>query len=230
MTAALLRKGLPMTSDPTIALAPLRPGERIADHEWLPRLAASGTVRDGAVEQLRDLMVRAARHQVSHMSAAADLGQVRRDEIIHSAANEATLSVLSRLGSFEGRSRFTTWAFKFGILQAGVEVRRASWSGREINLHDAAPVEASISASPSAVAEGNDLAAAVREAMQERLTAHQRKVALALLVDGVPIDVLAGRLGTTRGALYKTLHDARQRIRAHLEARGLLDTELEGER
>jgi RNA polymerase sigma-70 factor (ECF subfamily) len=39
-------------------------------------------------------------------------------------------------------------------------------------------------------------------------------------VNGVPIDVLAERLGTTRGALYKTLHDARRKLRHHLSERG----------
>jgi RNA polymerase sigma-70 factor (ECF subfamily) len=49
-----------------------------------------------------------------------------------------------------------------------------------------------------------------------------RRVAVALLVEQVPVDVLADRLGTTRGALDKTLHDARRRIRAHLTAAGYL--------
>ena len=62
-------------------------------------------------------------------------------------------------------------------------------------------------------------------AIAGELTPHQRRVVLALLVDGVPIDVLADRLGSTRNALYKTLHDARRRLRTaltesgHLEAR-----------
>ena len=45
---------------------------------------------------------------------------------------------------------------------------------------------------------------------------------LALLVDDVPIDILAERLGTNRNALYKTLHDARVRVRAFLTAAGYL--------
>ena len=36
---------------------------------------------------------------------------------------------------------------------------------------------------------------------------------VALALNGVPIDVMAERLGTTRGALYKTLHDARRKLR-----------------
>ena len=46
------------------------------------------------------------------------------------------------------------------------------------------------------------------------------RVLVALALNGVPIDVLAERLGTTRGALYKTLHDARRKLRRHLEERG----------
>jgi RNA polymerase sigma-70 factor (ECF subfamily) len=62
----------------------------------------------------------------------------------------------------------------------------------------------------------------VSESIGSELTEHQRRVLVALAIDGVPIDVLAERLDTTRGALYKTLHDARRRLRAVLEERGWL--------
>ena len=62
----------------------------------------------------------------------------------------------------------------------------------------------------------------VTRAIDEVLTPQQRKVLVALAVNGVPIDVLADRLGTTRGALYKTLHDARAKLRRHLAANGLM--------
>ena len=74
--------------------------------------------------------------------------------------------------------------------------------------------------SPDEYAEGSELAAAVRAAIDSVLTPHQRRIALALLVEEVPIDVLAERLGTNRNALYKTLHDARGRLRSHLAAQG----------
>jgi len=61
----------------------------------------------------------------------------------------------------------------------------------------------------------------VQRAIDEQLTPHQRTVLVALALNGVPIDVLAERLETTRGALYKTLHDARKKLRAHLEESGL---------
>jgi RNA polymerase sigma-70 factor, ECF subfamily len=43
---------------------------------------------------------------------------------------------------------------------------------------------------------------------------------VAITLDDVPIDVLAERLGSTRGAVYKTLHDARRTLRAELAAGG----------
>ena len=69
--------------------------------------------------------------------------------------------------------------------------------------------------------EDAELLRAVRDALRTELTVHQREVFTALALNGVPIDVLAERLGTTRGALYKTLHDARRKLRARLAAAGL---------
>ena len=57
-------------------------------------------------------------------------------------------------------------------------------------------------------------------AIAERLSAHQREVLVAITLNGIPIDVLAERLNTTRGALYKTLHDARRKLRGELAAEG----------
>lgn len=190
--------------------------------DWVSRLSAPGRVYDHTVAQLHELLIRAARRQVSRMREANVLGAARREEIIHSAADEATMSVLSRLSSFEGRSAFTTWAYKFGILQAGTEVRRATWRDREINLDDAPEQHQTVAPSPEAYAEGRDLAQAVNEGLREALTPHQRRVAVAVLIDEVPIDVLAERLGISRNALYKTLHDARQHLRAYLSAHEFL--------
>jgi len=200
----------------------LRAAGALPRDDWVIRLSMTGRVREEAVARLHDLMLRAARHQVGRMPEGIRLGAARREEVVHSAADEATVSVISRLSTFEGRSRFTTWAYKFGVIHTLVEVRRAAWSGREIPLRGIEELSETPTSSPEAHAEGRDLAQAVREGMLEVLTPHQRRVAVAVLVDEIPIDVLAERLGTTRSALYKTLHDARKRLRAHLSAQGYL--------
>ncbi|HET8930351.1 MAG TPA: sigma-70 family RNA polymerase sigma factor [Acidimicrobiales bacterium] len=200
---------------------PLRAvGSPIPDGEWVARLESTGQARIEAVAQLHALMLRATRHQIARMAEATTLGGARRDEIAHTAADEATMSALRKLDSFEGRSRFTTWAYKFGILRAGVEVRRTAWRHREIHLDEVPEPSSPYGSAPEAHVEATDLAQAIRDGLDRVLTDHQRQVAVALLVDGIPIDVLSDRMGTTRNALYKTLHDARARLRAHLATLG----------
>jgi RNA polymerase sigma-70 factor, ECF subfamily len=153
--------------------------------------------------------------------ALGDIGRVRQDEIINQAADEAMVSLLGKLSTFEGRSRFSTWAYKFGILQAAVEVNRSMWRHREVPLDDVHEPR-STGVSPEQFSEAADFSIALGTAIAHTLTDHQRRVVLALLVDDVPIDVLAERLGTSRNALYKTLHDARKRLRGHLTSIGFL--------
>jgi RNA polymerase sigma-70 factor, ECF subfamily len=207
--------------DPGITRAAPADSTDVVWDDWVARLGAQGMVRDEAMRRLHALMLRAARHQLARMSDGRRLGRVRLEEIAQSAADDATMAVLSRLEAFEGRSRFTTWAFKFGILQAAVELRRAAWKDREVEL-DAVAEIASDTLAPEAFAVATDFTEAVRAGIDNSLTPHQRRVLLALVVEGIPIDVLAERLGSNRNALYKTLHDARTRLRAALTAGGYL--------
>ena len=141
------------------------------------------------------------------------------------------MSILKRLDDFRGASRFTTWAYKFALFEAAVKLRKRAWQGREVPLEaDAWSLFSSLGHGPAAELEQSELLTTLKGAIAEVLTPHQRRVLLALAVNGVPIDVLAERLGSTRGALYKTLHDARRKLRKHLENEGLgLETWLEEE-
>jgi RNA polymerase sigma-70 factor (ECF subfamily) len=188
--------------------------------DWIAELTADGPVRDDALRRLHALLLRGARFQVSRMSGLrAAVGAAQVEDIVQLAADDAMVAVLGKLATFEGRSRFTTWAYKFAVLQAAVELRRQAWSHREVPL-DAAPPLVEQRPSPDQYAEGAELAGVVRDAIDRVLTPHQRRIALALIVDEIPIDVLADRMGTNRNALYKTLHDARSRLRDHLAGQG----------
>ena len=127
------------------------------------------------------------------------------------------MSVLARLDDFRGESRFTTWVYKFALLEAAVKLRRRAWQGREVPLEpETWSLFGSDALEPDEQAEQSELLRAVQSGINEVLTPHQRRVLVALALNGVPIDVLAERLSTTRGALYKTLHDARRKLREHL--------------
>ncbi|KQU69069.1 RNA polymerase subunit sigma-24 [Phycicoccus sp. Root563] len=199
--------------------------ERGEPADWVEALSTPGPGQVQALHLLHQLMVRAAAHQVWRMRAVLPNSSPGAVEVIaNQAADEAMTALLAKVHTFEGRSRFTTWAYKFAILQAATDVRRVQWQHREVELHDLELSDPPTVGhdSPEHQAEASDLARAVARAMRTALTPHQRRVALALLVDDIPIDVLADRLGTSRGALYKTVHDVRVRLRTELASRGYL--------
>jgi RNA polymerase sigma-70 factor (ECF subfamily) len=199
--------------------------------DWVARLSSDGPERDAAIGSLHELLVKGARFEVNRRSAG--FPQLRGgdlDDLAQQAADDALVAVLGKLDSFRGDSRFTTWAYKFALLEAAVKVRRRAWQGREVPLEpDSWGVIANRAATPQQDAETGELFGALGEAIDGELSAHQRDVLVAVTLNDVPIDVLAERLNTTRGALYKTIHDARRKLRAALAERGLaLDGDREG--
>jgi RNA polymerase sigma-70 factor, ECF subfamily len=189
---------------------------------WLDALTSTGTAYDQAVERLFELLLGAARFEVSKRRAS--LYYVRGEEledIATQAADDALAAVLGKLGEFRGASRFTTWAYKFALLEAGVRLRRRGWQEREVVLDsDSWAQLANTTPGPDADAERAEILRALSDCIGDELTPHQRQVLVALAIDGVPIDVLAERLRSNRGALYKTLHAARNKLRAALADRG----------
>jgi len=189
---------------------------------WISALRGPAGPRDQALAELHALLLRAARFELGRRSGQlAHLVASDVDDLAVQAADDALMAILRKLDTFRGSSRFTTWAYKFALLEAGVKARRRAWQGREIVIDDETwPELPSTGRSAQECLEDGELLAALRDAVHTALTPHQREVFSALALNGVPIDVLAERLETTRGALYKTLHDARRKLRAELEAAG----------
>ena len=188
---------------------------------WLRVLRRAGPERDEAIRRLHELLVRAARFEVSRRRGAFSHVGEELDDIAVQAADDALVAVLAKLDDYRGASRFTTWAYKFALLEAGVRLRRRAWQEREVKLvPEAWPRMADVGQSPEDQAETRELVLALRQSIDVCLTDHQREVLVALALNGVPLDVLTERLNTTRGALYKTLHDARRKLRSDLAHRG----------
>jgi RNA polymerase sigma-70 factor (ECF subfamily) len=172
---------------------------------------------------LHDLLLKAARFEIGRRRGS--LPHLRGgdlDDLAHQAADDALLAILRKLDDYRGESRFTTWAYKFALLEAAVKLRRRAWQSREIPLESEQwAVLADSESMPATSAESRELLGEIAKAIKTELSPHQREVLVAVALNGVPIDVLAERLNTTRGALYKTVHDARQKLRAHLADMGL---------
>ena len=193
-----------------------------AEPDWVEALSTPGLARDDAVERLHALLLRASRFEVARRRRA--LGYVRDnlDDLATQAADDALMAIMAKLDTYRGDSRFTTWAYKFAVLEAGTKVRRRAWQEREMPLEEEGWSRLpDRRAAPAGDLETAELLGAVRDAIADALTPHQRTVLVAVTLNDVPIDVLAERLATTRGALYKTLHDARKSLRARLAEQGL---------
>jgi RNA polymerase sigma-70 factor, ECF subfamily len=191
---------------------------------WLAALRADGPRREEACARLHAVLLRAARFEINRRRAT--LPHLRGgdlDDLAQQSADDALVAILKKLDEFRGDSRFTTWAYKFALLEAAVKLRRRAWQGREVPIEperwSLVPDRSGASAASSA--ENHELLAAVRDAIDRELSPRQREVLIAVALNGVPIDVLAERLSTTRGALYKTIHDARKKLRQRLAETGL---------
>jgi len=189
----------------------------------LAGLQATGARHRDAVAELHSLLLRAARFELGRRAAMlAACGAAELDELAQESADEAVTAVLAKLDSFRGESRFTTWAYKFALLEAAVRARRRMWRGREVPTEPAdMGLVADRLGSPHDDAERRELLGAIADAIRDELSERQRTVLVAITLQDVPIDVLAERMGSSRGAIYKTLHDARAKLRRALAAGGL---------
>jgi len=193
----------------------------VSDREsaaWVEALDSIGSRREQAIGRLHALLYREARFEVRRRAAAlshpsgGDL-----DDLAVQAADDAVVAVLAKLDQFRGESLFTTWARRFVQREAPAKLRRRR--GRELPVRleaEHARIWPARSESPHERCVASESVRTVLRLIAEELTAHQREVLIASAIQGVSIAELADRLHTTPGALYKTLHDARSKLKARL--------------
>jgi len=196
-----------------------------ASARWVAELGAEGAARDGAHARLHDLLLRAARAETSRRASRLRLAGAEADDLAHQAAADAMLAVLAKLSTFRGDSRFTTWAYKFVVFEVSAKIGRHFWTRQPtlpLDESDWERLPERFGLRPDREAEWRELLAVFRHSVDNELTEHQRQVFKALVLDGTPLDSLCAELGTNRNAIYKTLFDARRKLRSALVAKGHL--------
>ena len=186
--------------------------------EWLRALRRDDRGRDDAIARLHALLLRVSRAEVSRRHSLLR-GETPDDpeDLCVQATNDAVMAILAKLSTYRGDARFTTWACKFVIYETSSRLRRAAWRERRVELDDTV-WDRLPDAAPQALQrlESDQVMAALHRAVDEHLTERQRLIFQSVTMEDAPIDVLAERLGTSRGAIYKTLHDARAKLRRAL--------------
>jgi RNA polymerase sigma-70 factor, ECF subfamily len=190
--------------------------------EWLRDLQQRDAAREDAVARLHAVLLRAAQGEAFRRRATLPARAVDElNDLCVEAASDALMAILGKLETYRGAARFTTWACKFAILETSSRLRRLAWRQQRVELDDSI-WDRLPDRTPHTLQriEHRQLLSALRRAVEERLSERQRFIFQSVTMDEVPIDVLAERLGATRGAIYKTLHDARAKLRRALVESG----------
>jgi RNA polymerase sigma-70 factor, ECF subfamily len=201
-----------------------KPVPEAETEDWVWALSVEGTQREHAAARLHEMLLRAARAETRRRSDQLRISGPELDDLAHQAAADAVVAIIAKIGEFRGESRFTTWAYKFVIFEVSAKIGRHFWRRPRVPMEaaDWERLPDRFGLDPARESEWRDLARALRQAVEEDLTEHQRRVFTAIVLDAVPLDALVIELGSSRNAIYKTMFDARRKLRARLVANGYL--------
>ena len=185
-------------------------------------LQASGRDHDDCVAALHALLLRVARHEVARRAGSLQLGGPELEDVAQQAADDALMAIRTKVAGFRGDSRFTTWAYRFVVFEVSTKLGRHFWRERRTSLDEEAweRLPDALTGSPEQTAVHAELFRALRRAIDEDLTDHQRRVFVAIALNEVPMDAFAREVGASRNAVYKSLFDARRKLRGSLESAG----------
>ncbi|MDT0263967.1 RNA polymerase sigma factor [Jatrophihabitans lederbergiae] len=193
--------------------------------EWVRALSGTGLVHDQAVARLHAMLVRACHRELHRRRGQLDISGPELEDLAYQAAADATMAVTAKISTFRGESRFTTWAYKFAIFEVSTKVGRHFWQKRTtpLDAEDWDRLPDRLGIDPAGQVQHQELLAAVRAAVETELSPRQRTVFVALVIEGVPLDALVERTGSNRNALYKSMFDARGKIRKSLVTNGYIN-------
>jgi RNA polymerase sigma-70 factor (ECF subfamily) len=199
----------------------LRPVLDVESRSWVDRLAAAEPARGLAIAELHERLRReAAFHIRRRVRNRPNFPRSDIDDLAVQAADDALIALLRKLDDYRGDSQFWTWARTFAALEAPVSIRRRLGHDRVGISKDPDHALRVADPGPSVhdLAEARGVLRTVSDLMVDELTERQRTVLTRVAMDGVPASKLAGELHTSRGAIYKSLHDARVKLRSRVAA------------
>jgi RNA polymerase sigma-70 factor (ECF subfamily) len=183
--------------------------------QWVERLKSDGDIRDQAIQELREILLRGLTATVRNRYG----NKVSPEDVVQ----DALLKVLEKIDTFEGRSKFTTWAMTIAVRMAISEMRRKHFQDVSMNdmLSDSMRFEPE--ATPDPVVGQDESKAGVlsklRELIESNLSDKQRD-AVHCLLNGMPVEIFAEKTGSNRNAVYKLIHDARVKLKQGFEQAG----------
>jgi len=194
--------------------------ERALDAEsraWVTRLRGAEPVRRRAIAELHERLRREARFEIHRRARRLpEFPTSDLDDLAVQAAGDALMTLLRKLDDYRGDSQFWTWARRFAQLEAPVSIRRRLGHDRLAPADSSLLEPAATGCSPPELVERRLRLQSVTGLIVGQLTHRQRTVVVAIAINGASPSALAIELGTTTGAIYKALHDARTKLKAQM--------------
>lgn len=202
-----------------------RSSRSYSNEEWIESL--SPPPDEVAIEALRNHLVIGLRSSLYKY--------VKRDlnDFVEDITQDSVLKILDKLETFRGESKFTTWAMKVAVREGYSELRKKrykdisleQYSSYDPDEKQAVEIEHE-QAGPDQVTHESMLVQKVMKIMEEELTDKQQKVLQHLMIDQIPMTVVAEMMDSNRNAIYKLVHDARLKLKNRLEIEGIDPEEI----
>jgi RNA polymerase sigma-70 factor (ECF subfamily) len=204
-------------------------GSSLSNDDWITQLTPPP--EDQAIAKLRAILIRGLK------PALYKYVDRELDQFVEDTVQDALLKILDKVDTFRGESKFTTWAMKIAVREGLSELRRAKYkdislsdlvinddeSGREeINQKSFTDDQPG----PDRATHERMILQRVQKMIDEELTDKQKTAMNALMMHGIPIEVVAEQMGTNRNALYKLVYDARLKMKERLMAEGIDPDEM----
>jgi RNA polymerase sigma-70 factor (ECF subfamily) len=203
------------------------------NQEWLRALKGDGIEQEDALKDLRAAILRAMRsHLAADSGYRATFNPEEARQIAEDCAQQTLLTVQQKIDTFRGESRFTTWATSIAIRVLLGELRRRKWNHVSLESSHSrrrlseSPAEGLPCRDPELALQQDQIWNILTEIIEQELTLKQRSILVAIVFEGMPLDLLADSMGTNRDNVYKILHDARKRLKRCLTRRGLTQEEI----
>ena len=98
--------------------------------DWVERLNSTGDARDEAIVELRRILLRGLTATVRNRYG----NKIQAEDVVQ----DALIKILDKIDSFEGRSKFTTWAMTIAVRIAISEMRRKHF--QDVSMDSLLPV------------------------------------------------------------------------------------------
>ncbi len=183
------------------------------DHELIDQARAGNRDAFGVLVQRHQKRIfRLAVHIVRDTTEAEDVVQ------------ETFVRAWQALDRFEGGSQPFTWLYRIAV-NLSLNVLRTRKPREQVPNDDDPRIDAwlasksSSGADPSNAAAQKQVAHALCEGI-DRLSDTLRTTLILVCVDGLPHDTAAAVLGCPEGTVAWRVHEARRKLREHMQARG----------